>query len=81
MMSSSLLQAASDFNPIIIMEDYNDSNVVTMHQGDSRTFLKTIPDGAISLVITSLPTILASRMNLSKILRHILLSKRLLSLS
>lgn len=55
MMSSSLFQAASDFNPIIIMEDYNDSNVVTMHQGDSRTFLKTIPDGAISLVITSPP--------------------------
>ena len=55
MMSSSLFQAASDFNPIVIMEDYNDSNVVTMHQGDSRTFLKTIPDGAISLVITSPP--------------------------
>ena len=34
MMSSSLFQAASDFNPIVIMEDYNDSNVVTMHQGD-----------------------------------------------
>ena len=55
MMSSSLFQAASDFNPIVIMEDYNESNVVTMHQGDSRTFLKTIPDGAISLVITSPP--------------------------
>ncbi len=55
MMSSSLFQAASDFNPIVIMEDYNDSNVVTMHQGDLRTFLKTIPDGAISLVITSPP--------------------------
>jgi adenine-specific DNA-methyltransferase len=55
MMSSSLFQAASDFNPIVIMEDYNDSNVVTMHQGDSRTFLKTISDSAISLVITSPP--------------------------
>ena len=55
MMSSSLFQSASDFNPVSISDSYNDSNIVTLHQGDSRTFLKTIPDGAISLVVTSPP--------------------------
>ena len=55
MMSSSLFQSASDFNPVSISDNYNDSNIVTLHQGDSRTFLKTIPDGAISLVVTSPP--------------------------
>src|SRR5450755_2314953 len=55
MISSSLFQSAADFNPVSISDNYNDSNVVTLHQGDSRTFLKTIPDGAISLVVTSPP--------------------------
>lgn len=55
MMSSSLFQSASDFNPASISDSYNDSNIVTLHQGDSRAFLKTIPDGAISLVVTSPP--------------------------
>lgn len=48
-MSSSLFQAASDFSPVVVKESYNESNIVTLHQGDSKTFLKTIPDGVISL--------------------------------
>ena len=55
MMTSPLFQSTSDFNPVVIMESYDDSNVVTLHHGDSRTFLKMIPDGAISLVVTSPP--------------------------
>jgi len=55
MISSSLFQSAPDFNPVSISDNYSDSNIVTLHQGDSRTFLKTIPDGTISLVITSPP--------------------------
>lgn len=54
-MSSSLFQAASDFSPVVVKESYNESNIVTLHQGDSKTFLKTIPDGVISLVVTSPP--------------------------
>lgn len=55
MISSSLFSSVSDVGPVSIQENYHDSNVVTLHQGDSRTFLKTIPDGAISLVVTSPP--------------------------
>jgi DNA modification methylase len=55
MISSSLFQSVSDAGPVSIQEIYHDSNVVTLHQGDSRTFLKSIPDGAISLVVTSPP--------------------------
>ncbi len=55
MMPSSLFQPESDFNPIVIAESYSDSNFITLHHGDSRTFLSTIPDGTISLVVTSPP--------------------------
>ena len=55
MISSSLASSVSDVGPVAIQEIYHDSNVVTLYQGDSRTFLKTIPDGAISLVVTSPP--------------------------
>lgn len=55
MISSSLFSSVSDVGPVSIQEIYHDSNVVTLYQGDSRTFLKTIPDGAISLVVTSPP--------------------------
>ncbi len=55
MMSSSLFQSTSDFNPIPIMDSYHDNHVVTLHHGDSKSFLPTIPDGAISLVVTSPP--------------------------
>lgn len=54
MLASSLFQSATEFASSI-KDDYSNSNIVTLHQGDSRTFLKTIPDEAISLVITSPP--------------------------
>ena len=41
--------------PLDISENYSDDNAITLHHGDSQTFLKTIPDGAISLVVTSPP--------------------------
>src|SRR5712692_1832798 len=52
---SPLFQSTSDFSPVGIMDSYSESNIITLHHGDSRTFLQTIPDGAISLVITSPP--------------------------
>jgi adenine-specific DNA-methyltransferase len=55
MATSSLFQSTADFDPLIIAERYSDSNAVTLHHGDSQTFLKTIPDEAISLVVTSPP--------------------------
>ena len=54
-MLNSLFQSEPDFHPISIMNKYDDVNTVTLHHGDSHTFLKTIPDGSISLVITSPP--------------------------
>src|SRR5437588_6792069 len=55
MMNAPLFQTASDFHPLVIIDNYNDANLVTLHHGDSSTFLKTIPDESISLVITSPP--------------------------
>ncbi len=55
MLTFSLFQSASGFNPIDIADAYSDDSLITLHNGDSRIFLKTIPDGAISLVITSPP--------------------------
>jgi len=55
MMNAPLFQATSDFHPLVIMDNYNDANLVTLHHGDSCTFLKTIPDESISLVVTSPP--------------------------
>ncbi|MGB8344796.1 MAG: site-specific DNA-methyltransferase [Ktedonobacteraceae bacterium] len=50
-----LFQSTSDSDSVFIEEAYQEDNVVTLHQGDSQTFLKTIPDGAIGLVVTSPP--------------------------
>ena len=55
MMKFSLFQSASDFHPVVIADTYGDDNIITLHKGDSRTFLRTLPDGAIALVITSPP--------------------------
>ncbi len=55
MINSRLFQSSSDFNPPIIVENYDDSNYVTLHHGDSSSFLRMIPDQAISLVVTSPP--------------------------
>lgn len=38
-----------------IKEQYHDNNPVTLYHGESQAFLKTVPDGAISLVVTSPP--------------------------
>src|SRR5713101_9225126 len=55
MLTSPLFQSEFGFNPAVIADTYSDDNTITLHNGDSRTFLKTIPNGAISLVITSPP--------------------------
>src|SRR5712691_3584359 len=54
-MISPLFQSTSDFHPVVIENKYDNNNFITLYQGDSRTFLKTIPDGSISLVVTSPP--------------------------
>ncbi|MHB8600417.1 MAG: DNA-methyltransferase [Ktedonobacteraceae bacterium] len=54
MLASSLFQSAPDMLTSV-RETYSSNNIVTLHQGDSRVFLKTIPDEAISLIITSPP--------------------------
>jgi len=55
MINYGLFQSPSDFNPAVIKESYSDNNLITLHQGDSSTFLRTIPDQAISLIVTSPP--------------------------
>lgn len=55
MMFSPLFQSATDVYSFEIMDDYDDSNTVTLHRGDSRTFLKTIPNESVALVVTSPP--------------------------
>ena len=55
MINSRLFHTPTDFNSFAIMDHYDDSNCVTLHHGDSSSFLRTIPDGAISLVVTSPP--------------------------
>lgn len=52
---ATLFQSTSDFDSVFIEETYHKDNIVTLHQGDSQTFLKTIPDEAIGLVVTSPP--------------------------
>jgi len=54
-MISPLFQSMSDFHPVVIENNYDNNNMITLHHGDSRSFLKTIPDGSISLVVTSPP--------------------------
>jgi adenine-specific DNA-methyltransferase len=55
MINYRLFQFPSDFNSTAIMESYSDSNVITLHHGDSSIFLRTIPDRTISLIVTSPP--------------------------
>lgn len=52
---ATLFQSTSDFDSVFIEKTYHKDNIVTLHQGDSQTFLKTIPDEAIGLVVTSPP--------------------------
>lgn len=54
-MLNSLFQSETDVHSISIINKYDDVHPVTLHHGDSHTFLKTIPDGSISLVVTSPP--------------------------
>jgi adenine-specific DNA-methyltransferase len=55
MMPSPLFQSSTDLNLVAIADNYSDRNNITLHHGDSQTFLKTIPESAISLVVTSPP--------------------------
>src|SRR5579883_2317913 len=52
---SPLFQPAADYHAPLIGDTYDASNSITLHHGDAQTFLKTIPDEAISLVVTSPP--------------------------
>src|SRR5579885_1624970 len=54
-MISPLFQPDYDAHTFRIEENYNNSNTITLHRGDTHAFLKTIPDGAVSLVVTSPP--------------------------
>ncbi len=49
-----LFQPSSDFDSSII-EHYHDHNLVTLSHGESQAVLQTVPNGAISLVVTSPP--------------------------
>lgn len=55
MTMSPLFQSASDIDPVVLHDNYDDANLITLHQGDTRTFLQAIPDSTISLVVTSPP--------------------------
>lgn len=55
MMFSPLFQSMPDVHSITIMENYDKTNTVTLHQGDTCSFLRTIPDKSIALVVTSPP--------------------------
>src|SRR5260370_16603278 len=50
-----LVEVGCDFHAISIIKNYDEVHTVTLHHGDSHAFLKTIPDGSISLVVTSPP--------------------------
>ena len=54
-MISPLFQPTSDLHPVVIENNYDNNNMITLHHGDSHSFLKTVPDGSISLVVTSPP--------------------------
>lgn len=54
MLASTLFQSVTDMTALI-SKTYSENSVATLHQGDSQTFLKTIPDETISLIITSPP--------------------------
>ncbi len=51
----SLFQATPDFPSLPVMDTYDKDNKVTLHHGDTQTFLQTIPDSDISLIVTSPP--------------------------
>ncbi len=55
MMFSPLFQSTTDVYSFEIMDDYDETNTVTLHHGDSRTFLQTIPNESVALVVTSPP--------------------------
>jgi hypothetical protein len=48
MLTSPLFQSELGFNPVVIADTYSDDNTITLHNGDSRTFLKTVSDGGVS---------------------------------
>ena len=52
---SPLFQPMLGFDPPAIMSSYSADNVIMLHHGESQTFLQTIPDHTVSLVITSPP--------------------------
>jgi DNA modification methylase len=43
------------FDTPAISENFSEDNLIVLHLGDTRDFLKTIPTGAIQLIITSPP--------------------------
>jgi DNA modification methylase len=52
---SPLFQSITDVDPASIHDSYANENLITLHQGEAGTFLQTIPDNTISLVVTSPP--------------------------
>ncbi len=55
MTTPSLFQSAFNIPSLEVMGTYNRDNTVTLHHGDAQTFLQTIPDSDISLIVTSPP--------------------------
>ncbi|GAC1397674.1 MAG: site-specific DNA-methyltransferase [Ktedonobacteraceae bacterium] len=55
MTTPSLFQSAFDLPQLNVMNTYDRDNTVTLHHGEAQTFLQTIPDGDISLIVTSPP--------------------------
>lgn len=51
---SPLFEASSQLPPSI-KHEYDEHNTITLHHGEALTFLRTIPDGAVRLIITSPP--------------------------
>ncbi len=55
MTTPSLFQSVFDTPTVDVSNTYDKNNIATLHHGNAHTFLQTIPDGDISLIVTSLP--------------------------
>jgi hypothetical protein len=65
---SPLFQPMLGFDPPAIANSYRVDNVITLHHGESQTFLTTIPDKTVLLLSLLHPIILENRMSVGKIL-------------
>ena len=55
MTTPSLFQSAFNLPALDVINTYHKDNTVTLHHGEAHTFLQSIPDSDISLIVTSPP--------------------------